>query len=81
MSKINLIFSKNISFKNINSGDQFWVKTFFLDSTFEPLYFLKSLILGQKSYFFGPTIFENPHPNHDINVQSLKQNQRKIIMI
>ena len=27
--------------KNINLGDHFLVKTFFLDSIFEPLYFLK----------------------------------------
>ena len=39
--KNQLIFFKKISFKNINLGDQFLVKTFFLDSIFEPLYLLK----------------------------------------
>ena len=37
MSKINWIFSS----KNINLGDHFLLKTFFLDSIFEPLYFLE----------------------------------------
>ena len=46
MSKINRIFQKKNSFKNINSEEHFLLKTFFLnhfflDSIFEPLYFLK----------------------------------------
>ena len=41
MSKINQFFSKKIWFKNINLGEHFLVKTFFLDLIFEPLYFLK----------------------------------------
>ena len=51
MSKINRIFSKKESYKNINLGDHFLLNTFFLDSIFEPLYFLK---LG--SIFVGPTL-------------------------
>ena len=43
MSKIDGASSKKTSFKNINLGDQFFVKNiFFLTSIFEPLYFLKS---------------------------------------
>ena len=66
MSKINRIFSKKNSFKNINLGDHFLAKTFFsrLNSLTTLLFdgFLNRimLILGQKSYFIGPTIFENP---------------------
>ena len=44
-----MFFKKNIASKNINLGDHFLLKTFFLDSIFEPLYFLKS---GQN--FVGP---------------------------
>ena len=64
----------------MNLGNHSLVKTFFLDSIFEPLYFLKlctifhkltflvgifwrMLILGQKSYYLGPTIFKIPQPN------------------
>ena len=42
MSKINWIFSKKKSFKNINLGDNLKEKHFFLTPIFEPLYFLKS---------------------------------------
>ena len=64
MSKSNQFFSKKISSKNINLEDHFLLKTFFLDSIFEPLYFLRSmLILGQKSYFLEPTIFKILQPN------------------
>jgi hypothetical protein len=42
MSKIDGIFSKKKSFKNINLGDHFFKKLFFLTPIFEPLYFLKS---------------------------------------
>ena len=42
MSKIDGIFSKKKSFKNINLGDNFKKKLFFLTPIFEPLYFLKS---------------------------------------
>ena len=38
--KINQIFAKKKLFNNVNFGDHF-VKTFFPDSIFEPLYFLK----------------------------------------
>ena len=41
MSKIDGIFSKKKSFKNINLGDNFLKKHFFLTPIFEPLYFLK----------------------------------------
>ena len=42
MSKINRIFQKRISSKNINLGDHFMLKSFFfLGSIFDPLYFLK----------------------------------------
>jgi len=41
MSKIDGIFSEIISYKNINLGDHFLYKIFFLTSIFEPLYFLK----------------------------------------
>ena len=85
MLKINWIFSKKNLSKNINLGDHYLVKTFFLNSIFVPLFFLKlrpifdkltllvgvfkkhflggMLILGQKPYFLGPTIFEIPQPN------------------
>ena len=42
MSKINGIFSKKKSFKNIHLGDHFLKKHFFQTSIFEPLYFLKA---------------------------------------
>ena len=63
---------------NINLGDHYSLKKlFFLNWIFEPLYFLKLrpildslsfflggiLILGQKSYYLGPTIFKIPQPN------------------
>ena len=41
MLKINRIFSKKKISKNINLGDHYLLKTFFLNSIFEPLYFLK----------------------------------------
>ena len=78
-------FKKKKSSKYINLGDPFLLKTFFLDSIFEPLYFVKlhsifdeltflvglfmnfflgsMLILGQKTYFLGPTISKIPQPN------------------
>ena len=47
-------FQKKISSKNINLGDHFLLKTFFIDSIFEPLYFLK---LGP--IFVGPTLCQS----------------------
>ena len=41
MSKIDWFFSKKNLLNNINLEDNFLVKTFHLDSIFEPLYFLK----------------------------------------
>ena len=41
MSKINQFFSKKKLSNNINLGDQYSLKTFFSNSIFEPLYFLK----------------------------------------
>ena len=86
MTKNNRIFSKKFDYsKNINLGDHYLLKLFFLNSIFEPLYFLKlrpifdrlsllvgifkrfflggMLILCQKPYFLGPTIFKIPQPN------------------
>ena len=48
MSKIQGIFSKKKSFKNINLGNHFFLKTFFLTLIFEPLYFLKSCLIFDK---------------------------------
>ena len=45
-SKINGIFSKKISFKNINLGDHF-----FINSIFEPPYFLKLCPIFEKLKF------------------------------
>ena len=42
MSKIDGIFQKKKKFKNINLGDHFLKKLFFLTPIFEPLYFLES---------------------------------------
>ena len=42
------------SLMNINLGDHFLLKSFYLRSM---------LILGLKSYFLGPTMFEIPQPN------------------
>ena len=41
MSKINRIFSKKKLSKNTNLGDHYLLNFFFLNSIFEPLYFLK----------------------------------------
>ena len=41
ISKINRTFSKKILSKNINLGDHYLLIFFFLNSIFEPLYFLK----------------------------------------
>ena len=55
MSKINRISSKTNSFKNIDLGDQFLEKNFFfLDSTFEPVYVLKSCpIFDELTFLIG----------------------------
>ena len=60
------LFQKKISFKNINLGDHFLAKTFFSRLNFLTTLFFDGflnrsmLILGQKPYFLGPTIFDIP---------------------
>ena len=51
MSKINEIFSKKNSFKNINLGDHFFKKTFFLTSIFDEL---ALPIFSKYNGFHGP---------------------------
>ena len=56
-SKIDGIFSKKKSIKNINSGDHFLQNTFlFLTSIFELLYFLKSCPIFDKLQWFPLSI-------------------------
>ena len=60
--KNQLILFKKKSFKIINLVDHVLVKTFFL-GIFKNIFLRIKLILGQKSYFLGATIFEIPQPN------------------
>ena len=47
-----------LTFKNINLGDRFLLKTFFLDSIFEPPYFLKLCpIFDELSFLVGFSFF------------------------
>merc|ERR1712051_874940 len=52
--KLIKFFQKKILSKNINLGDHYLSKTFFLNSIFEPLYFLKLCpIFDRLSLFIG----------------------------